>query len=306
MEHVTFSSPFAYDGTSNLLVKVCFDNEDYTTNSTVYYSNTFDPRNGYAFNDGTTGCSDPYEGAIIERPNTRITGEEMLNPPPGLPYNEVPVNGSEDVAIDGDITWTFGNSTDSYDLWFGPTGNMVKVIDNQPAGATGMYTYSGLSYATGYQWQVVAMNANGTSNGPAWSFSTVCGSITLFPWTESFEGVTIPELPSCWLKENGDWATTNNDATTYDADAHTGTQFLRDSWNAIDEYVWTPGFALDAGTPYDFSFWWAGDNYSGWTGDVFYNTSQELCGATQLGTSFVEAGTMTTKDYAQVINTFLP
>ncbi len=127
-----------------------------------------------------------------------------------------------------------------------------------------------------------------------------------FPWIEGFEDVTIPALPPDWLEENGDWVTTNNASSTYDADAHTGTQFLRESYYATNEYVWTPGFALDAGTPYDLSFWWAGDNFSGWTGDIFYNTTQNSAGATQLGTSFVEAGTTTTKNYAQVLYTFLP
>jgi hypothetical protein len=131
-------------------------------------------------------------------------------------------------------------------------------------------------------------------------------SILDFPWIEGFETVTIPALPPDWLKENGDWLTTNNAASTYDADAHTGTQFLRESWFATNEYAWTPGFALDGGTPYDLSFWWAGDDYSGWTGDVFYNTSQNSVGATQLGNSFVVASTTTTKIYAQVLYTFLP
>jgi hypothetical protein len=127
-----------------------------------------------------------------------------------------------------------------------------------------------------------------------------------FPWIEGFEDVTIPALPTDWLEENGDWVTTNNANSTYDADAHTGTQFLRESYYATNEYVWTPGFALDAGTHYDLSFWWAGDNFSGWTGDIFYNTTQNSAGATQLGNSFVEAGTTTTKNYAQVLYTFLP
>jgi hypothetical protein len=70
--------------------------------------------------------------------------------------------------------------------------------------------------------------------------------------------------------------------------------------------MWTPGFQLNAGTSYDFSFWWAGDNNSGWTGDVFMNTSQISTGATQVGTSFVTSGTTTTKTYQQFFYTFTP
>ena len=81
---------------------------------------------------------------------------------------------------------------------------MVKVIDNQPAGTTGDYTYSGLNYASAYNWQVVAMNTNGKTEGPVWSFSTLCGAINIFPFSENFDGTPFP--PSCWeryLRFNG-------------------------------------------------------------------------------------------------------
>lgn len=130
--------------------------------------------------------------------------------------------------------------------------------------------------------------------------------ISTFPWDESFESVTIPAFPTGWFKENGDWVTTNNSSSTNDADARTGTQFLRDSWSATNEYIWTLPFQLTGGTAYDFSFWWAGDNYAGWDGDVFYNTSPNSTGATQMGTSFVTNGVTTTKTYAQVKRAFTP
>ena len=68
-------------------------------------------------------CLTTLAGTVsVNRANMQITGEEMLNPPPGMPYNEVPINGSINIAINGDITWTFGNNTQTYDLWFGPAG----------------------------------------------------------------------------------------------------------------------------------------------------------------------------------------
>lgn len=145
----------------------------------------------------------------------------------------------------------------------------------------------------------------GINDATTWNFSTICGPISSFPWTENFDGVTISAFPNCWLKENGDWVATNNANSTYDADAHSGTQFLRESYSATNEYIWTPGFALTSGTSYDFSFWWAGDTYSGWTGDIFYNTNQISTGATQIGSSFVASGIPTTKTYVKLLNTFV-
>ncbi|MBM3435029.1 MAG: T9SS type A sorting domain-containing protein, partial [Bacteroidetes bacterium] len=305
----TFDTPFTWNGTSNILIDICTTliPGAYTQNASVYYTPTTGTNTCARYQSDTNpACLTTSTATVsVNRANMQITGEEMLNPPPGMPYGEIPANGTTDVPINGDITWTFGNNTDNYDLWFGPSGNMVKVVDNQPAGATGLYTYSNLSYATGYNWKVVAINANGTTSGPVWGFSTLCGTITQLPWNEGFETATTPALPACWFEENGDWVTATNSSSTYDADAHTGVQFLRESWNATNEYVWTPGFAVDAGTSYDFSFWWAGDNYSGWTGDVFYNSSQISTGATQLGGSFVVGTTVTTKTYEQVKHTLV-
>src|SRR5690606_18791840 len=41
--------------------------------------------------------------------------------------------------------------------------------------------------------------------GPV-SFTTLCEAISIFPWTENFEGITAPALPDCWNQINA-----NND-----------------------------------------------------------------------------------------------
>jgi len=173
---------------------------------------------------------------------------------------------------------------------------------------TNPFLLEGLNSSTDYAFSVQADCGEGDVS--AWSvkktFATLCETISNFPWTESFEGVTIDAIPNCWFKESGNWVTTNNANSTYDADARTGTQFLRERWGASNAYIWTPGFAVQAGKTYEFSFWWAGDNYAGWTGDVFMNTLQISTGATQVGTSFVTSGTTTTKTYAQFLHTFVP
>jgi len=68
---ISFLTPFTWDGVSNLLVKICFDNTSYTSNSSCYID-TYTAMNGWAYNDGTTGCSDPWEGTIDTRPQTRF------------------------------------------------------------------------------------------------------------------------------------------------------------------------------------------------------------------------------------------
>ena len=228
-----------------------------------------------------------------------------------LPYaatNPSPASGVSGVAIDANLTWDFGLNTETYDLYFDVVNPpLVKVADNLTAVGSGLYDPpADLDNNQIYYWQVVSKNAaKAETPGTIWNFTTVCGALAP-SWTEGFESVVTPAFPDCWFKENGGWVTTTNSNSTYDADARTGTQFLRNSWSAVDEYMWTPGFDLTASTSYDFVFWWAGDNYAGWTGDVFVNSDQVSTGATQMGASFVEAGTTTTKVYQKVTRTFVP
>lgn len=213
----------------------------------------------------------------------RLTATSVVSPISGVNYSANPIFGS------GSVTGT-GN----YVVYKG-TGLSVDVTS--------------LASLTGYTFDVYEYNNTGVCyKTPASSlgFTTICTVVTSLPWSENFDGVTTPAFPSCWYKQSGDWVTTTNSSSSYDADARSGTQFLRESWNATNEYVWTPGFLLTAGTAYDFSFWWAGDTYSGWTGDVFYNSSQSSTGATQLGTSFVSSGTTTSTTYAYAVRSFTP
>ncbi|MEI7920263.1 MAG: hypothetical protein WCH65_09365, partial [bacterium] len=177
-------------------------------------------------------------------------------------------------------------------------------VSTGTGGTTASYTTAGLTSTTYYRCAVTCTNSSITSVTN--TVTVNIASAPTLPWTENFDGVTIPAFPSCWYKENGDWLTTNNSNSTDDANARSGTQFLEEAYSATNEYIWTPGFMLTAGTSYTFSFWWAGDGSSGWTGDVFYNTSQISTGATQMGSSFVIAGTTTTTTYANTTRSFIP
>jgi hypothetical protein len=200
----TFDTPFTWDGSSNVLIDICTTliPGNYTQNASVYYTPTSFNSCARFQSDTNPACLTTSAGTTsVDRANMQITGEELLNPPPGMPYNEVPANGTSGVLVNGDITWLFGDNTDTYDLWLGPTGGMSKVVDNQPAGATGSYTYSNLYVATAYSWQVIAHNANGNTNGPVWNFLTECGTI-IAPYSQDF--TVWP--PVCWDLTGGTYS----------------------------------------------------------------------------------------------------
>lgn len=216
------------------------------------------------------------------------------------------------IAYSTESSTAFGTPTTMYPIGSTiPGGGVVHYVGP----ANEVYNHNNLSENTTYYyraWTIVP--------GPVYSSTsllstakTPCSPFAQLPWNEGFENVDLGSstssttlFPSCWTKQNGDWATSKNSNTSNDADARSGAQFLTNSWSANNEFMWTPGFALQSGMSYDFSFWWAGDNYAGWTGDVFYNSTPNGTGATQLGASFVTPATTTTKNYAKVTRTFAP
>jgi hypothetical protein len=121
--------------------------------------------------------------------------------PAGYPMqaiNPIPNDGEGYVGLDDDLSWDFGTDTDSYDVFFG-TDNppTTKVVDNEVAGATGTFDPGTMNETETYYWYVRSRNTNGYTDGPVWSFTTVCGSF-LTPFSEDFESVTTPDLPYCW------------------------------------------------------------------------------------------------------------
>lgn len=140
------------------------------------------------------------------------------------------------------------------------------------------------------------------------SFTTACAPIVTLPWNEGFEGISTvgtTAFPPCWFEENGDWASTN--ATSYNT-PKSGTKYIRNSWSANNEYMWTPGFELTAGTSYDFSFYMQGDGYTGWNVDIFHNSVQNNVDAVQIGETIIApgSGTIAIQPYTYVKNTFIP
>lgn len=134
--------------------------------------------------------------------------------------------------------------------------------------------------------------------------------VTTFPWSENFDGLTSlgsTFFPCGWTKENGDWRSANNGTSSFDANAYSAPNFIQIPWSATNEYIWTPGFTLTAGTQYDLKFWYADyDASDTWVGDVFVNTTPNSAGSTQVGTSFISAGTPAPTTYTEVKRSFTP
>lgn len=69
---INFTVPVFWDGSQNLFIEVCFDNSNYTQNTTVRYSQTSFYSNLLSFKDNASGCNLNWEYYSNYRPNIRL------------------------------------------------------------------------------------------------------------------------------------------------------------------------------------------------------------------------------------------
>ncbi|MCO5263910.1 MAG: hypothetical protein M9901_13630, partial [Lentimicrobium sp.] len=85
---IVLDTPFAWDGTSNLALNICFDNEDWGSSHYVYTSANAN-KVWHQHMDGAAGCDLSAGAAEANRPNVRLT----IAPPPPPPALEVYIGG---------------------------------------------------------------------------------------------------------------------------------------------------------------------------------------------------------------------
>ena len=74
-----FKAPFYWDGVSNIIVEVCFNNTAYTNNSTMYYSTVTYNSSAYRYADVANNCTSTATTISTKRPNMRF---EFISPNP--------------------------------------------------------------------------------------------------------------------------------------------------------------------------------------------------------------------------------
>lgn len=125
--------------------------------------------------------------------------------------------------------------------------------------ATNPQNISGLNPVTDYSFYVRAICGLGdtsTWKGP-FNFSTPCVApiISAFPWTENFDGETVPAMPCGWIIDNA-----NGDANTWvssSIQANSAPNSMAVTYNTTipsDDWAFTPQLELTGGQAYQLSF----------------------------------------------------
>ena len=187
------------------------------------------------------------------------------------------------------------------------------------SGATGSTLNVTVSAADTYYCTVKCIGSGMTTNSNAVNLAAPVNGIASFPWNENFDAMSAVGnniLPSCWLSVAGGSSFTENYTSATSAgntynDPKSAPNYITIYYPTTNAaYLWTPKFYLIGGQSYDFSFYWVGDGYTGWQGDVLVNNLQAAAGATNLTTfitsSQTAAGGSESTNYTKVKVTFVP
>ncbi|MEJ5268208.1 MAG: choice-of-anchor J domain-containing protein [Bacteroidales bacterium] len=251
------------------------------------------PSNPAMNNLGTTvpGITTDILGVARNATNPDM-GAYEFNPPTCVMPTDLTVSGiTTNSAILG---WT--SSASEWNIEVGlpgfTPGNSEYVVSiygsvANPTPATG------LTHSTQYQFYVQSVCGIETSSwaGPV-SFSTLCGTITSFPYTESFDGTTF--APTCWTNQKtagtgtGLWDRQTNGSNPT-CTPHSGAGMAR--FNCYSYSSGTAGILvtpeISAPANHIVEFWMYRDNgYSSYLDrvNVYTNATPDLTGATLLGT----------------------
>jgi len=91
--------------------------------------------------------------------------------PPGQASNPSPADTTTDVSANADLSWSAGSGATSRDVYFGTdsTPDSGEFQGNQTATT---YDPGSMANSTTYYWRIDEVNAEGTTTGNVWSFTT--------------------------------------------------------------------------------------------------------------------------------------
>lgn len=173
--------------------------------------------------------------------------------PTCLPVTNLTVSGITQTGA----TLNWNGTAPQYSIEYGPTG-FIPGTGTYTTSMTASAILGGLSGSANYTAYVRALcSGSDSSSAVSISFATSCGNVTP-PYTENFDGVTIPDIPVCMTVEDA-----NFDANTWMTQDFLSSSFPNgliygsDLTQNADEWLFTPGLNVVAGNTYTVSFAYA-------------------------------------------------
>ena len=195
---INLDTPFAFDGTSNLLIGFIKDYLYYFSGQS-WQGTTVSNMARYTQSDSagpyTTGTV-PGSAASV-RPNIQIEITPSGGPVCEKPETLEATNVTENAAT---LTWTGGSGNYNVEYKLASETEWISFMTNTTATTCNL---TGLTPGSAYQARVQSVcSGDATSGWKSVNFTTACGAITTFPWTETFESYGSGEFNDpCWINE---------------------------------------------------------------------------------------------------------
>ena len=253
---ITFSTPFIYDGTSNIIVAVDENSSGYTDSfiSTYFGSYTAAANTGIYYASDTVNpdpASPPTGTRTATLPRLQFVGTlASCTKPTGVQTNSL---SSTSVTLG----WTPPAvvPAEGYEYVMTTTNTPPATGDAGTPAPSNSVTLA-VSQATPYYFWVRSKCS--ASLKSAWTevfaFTTPCDAVGV-PYTEDFESVTTPALPNCTSAAN--YGAGNTWVTASPATGAFQTKVLRYNYTyngAGNTWFYTRGVNLTAGTSYRISY----------------------------------------------------
>ena len=282
---IDLDTPFAYDGTSNLLIGIIKDYLYYFSGQS-WQGTSVSNMARYTQSDSagpyTTGTV-PGSAASV-RPNIQI----VITPGSG-PVCEKPetLEASNVTTNSATLTWTGGSGTYNLEIKGGSYADWTSLLANTTVTATTLNT---LNPATSYQVRVQSVcEGDATSGWKNADFTTECGAITTFPWTETFESYAAGNFNDpCWVNEHIEGTGTNIFKVTTSAMGGNSTHQLQlpDMAQGTLTKLVLPEMTLPANYEFSIDIYRSTSTYNTSYPDegirVYASTDGEIEGATEL------------------------
>jgi len=199
-----------------------------------------------------------------QRPNITLGGLAPLTC-----FSPTALTSSAITTSTATISWTASvpPPANGYDYYYSTT-NTSPTSMTTPSGSTTVgVTTANLTMLIGsttyYFW---ARGNCGSGDFSAWStgasFTTACSATTI-PYTQDFESVTIPAIPTCTSIQNAgtgnNWITSSNPGSGFTSKT---LQYSYNSSNAANAWFYTQGLTLNTGTTYKLTYRYGNNGFT--------------------------------------------
>jgi hypothetical protein len=194
-----FSTPFDWDGESNILFDLCYDyvsSNGYTKNASVYYSAT-------GFNSVRYYQSDTQEACGTTSSATRLTNRSNLRLVGSFASCDVPLSLQVDNigTTTADMQWTAGGTETLWNLKYGAADFDPETEGTLVSGLTApAYSFASLSAGSTYKVIVQADCGSGVSDWAEIHFNTLCET-SIINMDQDFNTDFNYLPPLCWTSE---------------------------------------------------------------------------------------------------------